>query len=109
MAFCYLTVIILGITAAFYYQTVIILGITAAFYYLEIGLVSLDHSVEPVEQLLGTVVTMEDHRNAVMLGHQPDVLSSGDRAEDGGLLLLVLDGLAGQEGRATVADLGPML
>jgi hypothetical protein len=33
------------------------------------------------------------------------VLSSGDGSEDGGLLLVVLDRLAGHEGGASIAEL----
>ena len=40
-----------------------------------------------------------------MLGHQPDVLGTGDSAQDGGLLVGVGDALAGQEGRAAVTEL----
>ena len=40
-----------------------------------------------------------------MLGHQSNVMSSGDGSENSGLLLVVLDALAGQESRSAVADL----
>jgi hypothetical protein len=48
--------------------------------YLEVRLVSLEHSIEPFEQLLGAVVGVQDDRDAIVLGHEAHVLSSGDRA-----------------------------
>ena len=73
--------------------------------YLEISLISFKHSIEPLEQLLGAVIAVEDDRDAVVLGHQTNVLSSGDGAEDGALLLIILDGLAGHESGTTIAEL----
>ena len=40
-----------------------------------------------------------------MLGHEPDVLGPGDGPEDGRLLVLVGDALAGQKGGAAVGKL----
>ncbi len=59
----------------------------------------------PWKQLLGAVVRVKDDWDAVVLGHEPDVLRAGDGAEDGGLLVLVADALAGQEGGAAVREL----
>ncbi len=73
--------------------------------YLEIFFISFQHAVEPGQQLLGTVIGVEDDRNVVVLGHQPHVLGPGNGAENGGLLLGVLDALAGEEGGAAVGEL----
>ena len=51
------------------------------------------------------MIAVEHNRDAVMLGHQSNVMSSGDGSENSGLLLVVLDALAGQESRSAVADL----
>ena len=73
--------------------------------HLEIRLIGFQHSIEPIKQLLGTVVTVKDDRDAVVLGHQPDVLSSSNGAKDSSLLLFILDALTGKESGTTVAEL----
>ena len=73
--------------------------------YLKIFFISLQHPVEPGEQLLGTVVRVEDDGDVVVLGHEAHVLGPGNGAQDGGLLLGVLDALAGQEGGPAVGEL----
>ena len=40
-----------------------------------------------------------------MLGHQPDVLSSGNGSQNCTLLFVVLDGLSGHESCSTIAEL----
>ena len=51
------------------------------------------------------MIRVEDHGYVVVLGHQADMLGPGDGPQDGGLLLSVLDALAGQEGGPAVGDL----
>ena len=48
---------------------------------------------------------MEYHGNPVVFGHQPHVLSSGDGAQDCGLLFVVFDAFTSHEGTSTVAEL----
>ena len=52
------------------------------------------------------VVPVQDHGDAVVLGHEADVLGAGDGPQHRRLLPRVLDPLARQEGRAAVRELG---
>lgn len=54
---------------------------------------------------LGTVVAVENDGDAVVLGHQSDVLSSRDGPEDGGFLPGVLDALPREEGSTSIGKL----
>ena len=72
---------------------------------LEVGLIGIQHTVKPLQQLFGTVITVDDHRHAVMLGHQPNMLSSGNGSQNGGLLLVVFDAFAGDKCSSAVTEL----
>ena len=54
---------------------------------------------------LGTMVAVENDRDAVVFGHQSDVLCSRDGSKDGGLLPGVLNALPGEEGCTTIREL----
>ena len=54
---------------------------------------------------LGTVVAVENDGDAVVFGHQSDVLSPRDGPEDGGLLPGVLDALPREEGGTSIGEL----
>ena len=54
---------------------------------------------------LGTVITVKDDWHSVVLGHQSDMLSSGNGSQDGCLLSGVLDAFARQEGCSSVGKL----
>ena len=51
------------------------------------------------------VVPVQDHGDAVVLGHEADVLRPGDGAEHRGFLPRVLDPLARQEGSSAIGEL----
>mmetsp|Transcript_6736 Transcript_6736/g.16336 ORF Transcript_6736/g.16336 Transcript_6736/m.16336 type:complete len:410 (+) Transcript_6736:222-1451(+) len=74
---------------------------------LVVLLVGGEHAVEPGEELLGTVVGVEDDGHTVGLGHVADIVGAGDGAEDAGLetLLAVGERLASHELGATVGEL----
>lgn len=62
---------------------------------LEVALVLIEHTIEPGQELLGAVVGVEDDGDAVGGGNAADVVSSGDRAGNGGVLAIVADTLVG--------------
>jgi hypothetical protein len=68
-----------------------------------VGLISLDHTIEPRKELLGTVIGVEDHRNAIVVGHRADVHGKGDGTSGAGVL--VFDGLSGHELSSSVGNL----
>lgn len=72
---------------------------------LVVSLVSLEHSVEPREELLGAVVRVEDDWHAVEGSDVANVVGGSDGAGDGGLLLVVGETLAGKVGGTTLGDL----
>jgi hypothetical protein len=65
---------------------------------LEVGLVSVEHAVQPGQKLLGAVVGVQDDGDAVCGSDGTDVVSGGNSAGDGGLLVLVVDALTGEVG-----------
>jgi hypothetical protein len=56
---------------------------------LEVGLVGVEHAIEPRQELLGAVVGVEDDGNAIDGGERADVVSSGNGASNGGSLAVV--------------------
>lgn len=72
---------------------------------LEVLLVGVEHAVEPREEFLGAVVSVQDDRNAVDGGDTADVVGTGDGTSDRGLLLVVGSTLTGEVGSTTVGDL----
>ena len=72
---------------------------------LEIFLISLEHSIKPGEEFLSTVITVENHRHTIVLGHQPHVLGPSYGSQDSSLLVGVLDTLASQECCSSVGEL----
>ena len=56
---------------------------------LEVGLISLEHAIEPRQELLGTVVRVKDHRNAILRSDTADVVSSSGRTGDRSLLAII--------------------
>lgn len=75
--------------------------------FLEVGLVSVQHTVEPRQQLLGTVVRVHDDGDTVSKSNSSDKVGGGDGTNDGSFLLLsaVLDALTGPVGGTTLGDL----
>ena len=65
---------------------------------LEVGLVSVEHAVQPGQELLGAVVGVQDDGDAVCGSDGTDVVSGGNSAGNGGLLVLVVDALTGEVG-----------
>lgn len=72
---------------------------------LEVLLIGVEHTVEPGEQLSGTVVGVDDDGNAVNGSNGSDELGSGNGSLDGGGLILVVDTLASKVGSATLGHL----
>lgn len=92
---------------------------------LEVGLVGLEHAVEPREELGGAVVRVEDdgadssvatpmavvhafevNLHAIVGGDGSDVVGGSGGTGDGGLLLVgVLQALAAEEGSTALRDL----
>lgn len=64
---------------------------------LVVGLVCVEHAVEPREELLGAVVRVEDDGDLVEVGDVANVLCDGDGTGNGGLLLVVGDTLSSDE------------
>ena len=56
---------------------------------LEVGLIGIEHTVEPGEELLGAVVGMKNDRDTVGGGDGTDVVSAGNRTSNGGGLVAV--------------------
>jgi len=61
---------------------------------LEIFLVGLEHSIKPGEQFLGTMVTVKDYWDTIVLGHQPHMLGTSNGPKNSSFLIGVLDTLA---------------
>lgn len=72
---------------------------------LEVGLVSIEETVQPREELLGAVVGVEDDGDTVAGSDATDVVGGGDTASDGGVLAVVGDTLTGEVSGTTVGDL----
>ena len=92
---------------------------------LEVFLVSLEHAVEPWQELGRAVVGVKNYRttglilgaglgeasvrqndlHAVLLGDSTDVVGRGNGTKDGGLLLVVGEALAGEVRASTLRDL----
>jgi hypothetical protein len=72
---------------------------------LEVGLIGIEHAVQPREQLLGAVVGVEDNGDAVGWGESADILGTGDGTSDGSGLVLVVNALAGEVGSTTLREL----
>lgn len=72
---------------------------------LEVGLISIEETVQPREELLGAVVGVEDDGDTVGGGDAADVVGSGDTTSDRGVLAIVGDTLTGEVSGTTVGDL----
>ena len=70
---------------------------------LEVGLVGLDHTIEPGEKLLGTVIRMEDYGDTVVGSHCANVEGHGDGTRS--CRVGVLDRLTSEEGGSSIGDL----
>lgn len=72
---------------------------------LEVGLVGLDHAIEPGKELLGAVVGVKDNGDTVGRGDGTDVVGTSNGTGNGGLLVGVGDTLTGEVGSTTVGHL----
>lgn len=72
---------------------------------LEVLLVGSEHAIEPREQLLGTVVRVQNDGDTVRRSNRADVLGSSDSTSDRSLLLVVGQALAGEVRRTTLREL----
>jgi hypothetical protein len=51
------------------------------------------------------MIRMKNHGDVVVLGHEADVLGPGNGAQNGRLLVRILNALAGQESGAAIGEL----
>mmetsp|Transcript_8558 Transcript_8558/g.24558 ORF Transcript_8558/g.24558 Transcript_8558/m.24558 type:complete len:452 (-) Transcript_8558:105-1460(-) len=65
----------------------------------------LDHAIDPWEELLGTVVCVDHHRDAIQLSQLLHLQGSGNGAGNGSLLVGVVQLLAGHEEPAAIGEL----
>lgn len=72
---------------------------------LVVSLVGVEHTVEPREQLLGTVVRVEDNWDTIVRSDGSDVVGGSDGSGDGGLLVPVGKTLTTEKGGSTLGDL----
>jgi len=72
---------------------------------LEVGLIGIEHAVEPWKKLLGAMIGVEDDWDAVGGGNGTDVVGGGNSTLDGGKLVLVVNALAGEVGSTTLRGL----
>lgn len=56
---------------------------------LKVSLISIEHAIEPGEELLGTVIGVKDDGDVVGRGDRADVVGGGNSAGNGGLLVTV--------------------
>jgi hypothetical protein len=63
---------------------------------LEVGLVGIEHAVQPWQKLLGAVVGVKDDGDAVDGCNSTNVVGGSDGTSDGGLLVLVVHALTGE-------------
>mmetsp|Transcript_7207 Transcript_7207/g.17625 ORF Transcript_7207/g.17625 Transcript_7207/m.17625 type:complete len:365 (-) Transcript_7207:37-1131(-) len=70
---------------------------------LVVILVGLEHTVEPREKLLGTVIGMENNRDSVVLGDGTDVHGQGNGTS--GSTVGALDSLSEKEGSSSIGTL----
>ena len=72
---------------------------------LEIGLVSVEHVIEPWQELLRIVVGVKDDGNAICRGYATNVVSCRNRSCDTSFLVLVVDALTAEVSNTVLADL----
>lgn len=60
---------------------------------LEVCLVRIQHAVEPWKKLLGAMVSVQDHRDAVGRSNSSDIFGGRDGACNGSFLVAILDSL----------------
>jgi hypothetical protein len=63
---------------------------------LEVGLIGIEHAVQPWQKLLGAVVGVEDNGDAVDGCNGADVVCGSDGSGNGSLLVLVVNALTGE-------------
>ena len=73
--------------------------------FLVVGLVGLEHTVKPWEELLGAVVRVEDDWDTVSWGDSSDEVSGSDGTGDGSLLVSVGKTLSTEESGTSLGDL----
>lgn len=72
---------------------------------LEVGLIGIEQTVQPGEQLLGAVVGVKNDGDTVAGGNAADVVGSGNTTGNGGVLAVVAHTLTGEVGSTTVGQL----
>jgi len=72
---------------------------------LVVRLIGFEHTVEPLQELLGAVVRVEDDRHSIRGSDGTDIVRGGDGTGNGRLLVLVIETLAAEEGTTALGDL----
>lgn len=72
---------------------------------LVVGLIGLEHTVKPWEELLGAVVGVENDRDTVSGGNGSDEVGSCSSSGNGSLLISVGETLSTEESGTTLGDL----
>jgi hypothetical protein len=72
---------------------------------LEVGFISSEHTIEPREQLLCTVIRVNQDGDTISLGNSTDILSTSDGTKNRSFLVLVVNTLTSKESRTTVGKL----
>lgn len=72
---------------------------------LEVALVLVEQTIEPGQELLGTVVGVQDDGDTVLRGDAADEVGGSHTTANGGLLAIVTDALTGEVGGTTVGEL----
>jgi hypothetical protein len=72
---------------------------------LEVSLVGVQHTVEPLEELVSTVIGVENDGDTVEGSDGSNEVSGSDGSSDGSALVLVVDTLSGEESGSSLRAL----
>jgi hypothetical protein len=72
---------------------------------LEVFFISSKHTIEPREELLGTMIRVNKNGNTISLSNGTNVLSTRNSTENRSFLVLVINGLTSNIGSTTVGEL----
>jgi len=72
---------------------------------LEVGLICIEHAIEPSQQFLGTMVRVEYDRNSVCGCDRTDIVGGSNGTGYGSLLVAVGQTFTAKKGRAALRGL----
>ena len=73
--------------------------------FLEISLISLKHSIKPIQKFLSTMVTMNNHWNTIMFSHKSNMLCPSDWPQNSTFLFIPFNSFSGKKGTTSVGKL----